>query len=141
MIMWFLFWVYFCDALHLWLLWFEPYSYFNEANLIIVNDLDVYLNSVFKFLIENFFIHIRQGNYPIIFFNAFISGVGLEPVTWTYILCIYVHTCVYILHMHISYVYIYAYVCIHMYIYYSESHWFCWWHFAISVKAWKQRCG
>lgn len=115
MIMWFLFWVYLCDVLHLWLLWFEPYSYFNEANLIIVNDLDVYLNSVFKFLIENFFIHIHQGDYPTI---SFSYCVHIWCWTWDsyfnlYIMNLSAHMCIYFTYIHILYVYI----CMHMYVY------------------------
>lgn len=83
-----------------------------------MNDLDVYLNSVFKLLIENFFIHIHQGDYPIVsffFFTVFISAVGPETVTLTYILHIYVHTCVNILHMYTHTICVC--VCMRMYVY------------------------
>lgn len=93
-----------------------------------------------SFLLRIFsFTFTKEITLQFLFLTVFISGVGLETVTLTYILWIYLHTCAYILHIYTYYMYIY--VCIHMYIYYSESYWFCCWHFAISVKAWKQQCG
>jgi hypothetical protein len=51
-------------SLHVW----------NETNLILVYDLFDMLNLICKYFIEDFYIWVHWGNWPIIFFAFFVSS-------------------------------------------------------------------